>query len=351
MRVAFVTVGDTNRMTGGYLYNNRVFNGLRERGVKVEEFAAGGASPAEQRAAASRLASMFDPSPFDVIVVDALARIAIAAHLDRWRVSHPVVALVHELPSIANHSAASGDVACEQEYEEPLLRADRLITVSSHGQALLEARDVPPERVHIVPPGFDRLPPMGVSGAPRREDVAVCALCVAQWIPRKGILTLIEAWTRHKRSNATLLLIGETNADRNYAVAVHDAIDGATGFSIRVAGSVEDSVLAASYATADVFVLPSHYESYGIVYAEALAAGLPVVACEVGPVPGLVGPEAALLVPPGDVGALSEALDLLLGDPVLRDRMSVAARRRAANLPRWENTVTGFHEVLKQALS
>jgi glycosyltransferase involved in cell wall biosynthesis len=95
-------------------------------------------------------------------------------------------------------------------------------------------------------------------------------------------------------------------------------------------------------------VLPSRYEGYGIVYVEALAHGLPILACDVGPVPELVGEEAALLVPPDGVEALSGAMDQLLGDPALRSRMSEAAYCRAEGLPRWEDTTAGFLGVLRE---
>jgi SAM-dependent methyltransferase len=147
-----------------------------------------------------------------------------------------------------------------------------------------------------------------------------------------------------------LELIGETDADPAYAASVHAAIADARYSSICVRGSVDDSRLGAAYANADLFVLPSRYEGYGIVYAEALALGLPVIACDVGPIPELVGEDAAILVPPGDTETLSGALDLLLRDSTLRLRMSIAARHRAAHLPRWEDTVAGFRRVLQEAL-
>ena len=150
---------------------------------------------------------------------------------------------------------------------------------------------------------------------------------------------------------ATLELIGETDADPTYTASVRATIAGAPDASIAVRGPVDDATLGAAYAAADLFVLPSRYEGYGIVYAEALAHGLPLIACDVGPVPELIGEEAALLVPPDDAGALSGALDLLLGDPALRGRMSAAACRRANCLPRWEDTVTAFGRVLEEALA
>lgn len=351
MRVAFVTVGNTSRLTGGYLYHVRVFAGLREEGIEVEEFVASGASPTEQEEAAPQLAFRLDPRCFDVVVVDALARVVCAPHLDRWRQACPLVAMVHELPSIAAVSGCSA--AQERKLEEPLLRANRLIAVSNHGRSILQSRGVPAGRIHVVTPGFDRLSPPDAAAVelPVRDDAPVRALCVAQWIPRKGILDLVRAWMAHERPGAILELIGETDADPGYAASVRSVIGDASGVSIIVSGPVDDATLGAAYSDADLFVLPSLYEGYGIVYAEALAHGLPVIACDTGPVPELVGGEAALLAPPGDARALSEALDLLLGDSVMRSRMSAAARRQAARLPRWDDSVAGFLRVLREVVT
>jgi glycosyltransferase involved in cell wall biosynthesis len=340
-------VGDTGRKTGGYLYNARVISGLRDRGLEIDEVVVGGASPEEQRMAAPRFGFTFDPCRFDTIVVDALARIAVAQHLDRWLSWRPVVALVHELPSVAGGASGPETVARELVYEEPLLHADLLIAVSDHGRNLLQGQGVSPGRIHVVPPGFDGV--LTGDGSHATVDDPVRALCVAQWIPRKGILTLVEAWTLRDRKGAVLELIGETDADPDYAPRVRAAIDAAPRGSILVSGCVDDASLAASYASADLFVLPSRYEGYGIVYAEALAFGLPIVACDTGPVPGLVGPEAAILVQPDDGDALSAALHLLLGDSKLRAKMSAAASHRASHLPRWDDTVVGFERVLRAA--
>jgi glycosyltransferase involved in cell wall biosynthesis len=324
-----------------------VISGLRKRGLEIEQFVAGGASPEEQRTAALRFGSTFSPSRFDTIVVDALARIAVAPHVDGWLASRPVVALVHELPSVAGGGSGYDTVAHERDYEEPLLRAYRLVVVSDHGRKMLLGRGVSPGRIHVVPPGFDSVP-AGV-GSQAQRGGPVRALCVAQWIERKGILTLVKAWTLRERKGAVLELIGETGADPDYAILVSDVIEAAPQGSIVVSGCVDDAALGASYEAADFFVLPSRYEGYGIVYAEALAHGLPIIACDVGPMPELVGREAAVLIRPDDREDLSAALDLLLGDPTFRASMSAAAGRRASRLPRWEDTVAGFEQVLRSA--
>ena len=339
MRAAFVTVGDTDRLTGGYLYNRRLMDGLEENGVRVEEVVPCGADPAEQAEAAPAFGRTFDPARFDVVVVDALARVVVAPDLDRWRSVRPAVSLVHELPGVADPSSAIR----ESPFEMPLLRSDRLVAVSGHGREVLLGKGVPAGRVAVVPPGFDGLGPG--PGGTRRRGGTLRVLCVGQWIPRKGILDLVRAWRTADRSGAVLDLVGETHADAGYAARVLEAASGDP--SVLVHGSVDDATLAGLYASAGLFALPSRYEGYGIVYAEALSFGLPIVACPVGPVPDLVGDEAALLVPPGDKDALSGALARLLSDAGLREKMSAAARRRAAGLPRWRETVEGFLGVLR----
>ena len=341
MRVAFVTVGDTGRLTGGYLYNRRILDGLAENGVGVDHVVPCGAGPAEQAEAASGLGGGLDPARFDALVVDALARVVVAPHLDGWRSGRPVVALVHELPGVADPTTAER----ERPFEGPLLRSDRLVAVSGHGKKVLLDKGVPAGRVAVVPPGFDGLEP-SPEGA--HGGAATRVLCVAQWIPRKGILDLVRAWRTEERPGAVLDIVGETHADEGYAAEVLKAAS--EDPSILVHGRVDDATLAGLYASADLFALPSRYEGYGIVYAEALSFGLPIVACAVGPVPEVVGEEAALLVPPGDTDALSGALGRLLSDVGLRQRMSAAALRRAASLPRWRQTVEGFLRVLRDAV-
>jgi glycosyltransferase involved in cell wall biosynthesis len=342
VRVAFLSVGDTARLTGGYRYNARVVGGLRARGVEVDEVTPCGASAEEQGASGDD--PLQDHRSYDVVVTDALARIVISAHLDTWRVDRPVVALVHELQSVAGPRE---DARLERAYEEPLLRSDALVAVSGHGARILRSRGVPAERVRVVLPGCDAYG-SDVKVAPARDVLRPRVLCVAQWIPRKGILELVRAWRGITTGYAVLELVGETGADPGYSARVREAIG--DDASVVVRGPVGDAEVHSAYGTADVFALPSRYEGYGVVYAEALRFGLPIVACDVGPVPELVGAEAALLVPPDDPVALADALERVTRDPALRTRMSRAARRRSVGLPRWEDTVRGFHEILRETV-
>jgi glycosyltransferase involved in cell wall biosynthesis len=111
-------------------------------------------------------------------------------------------------------------------------------------------------------------------------------------------------------------------------------------------GSVPDGELAALYAAADLFVLPSRYEGYGMAYAEALAHGLPVIATAAGAIPETVPAGAGVLVPPDDAEALAAALRRLVEQPGVRARMAAAAR--AVRFPSWSDQAAKFAHLLER---
>jgi glycosyltransferase involved in cell wall biosynthesis len=343
MQIAFLTVGDPARLTGGYLYHARVFAALRHAGDSIDQIVVTtDASLVGQSAAAMTVERLTERVlAADVVVIDALAAVACRPAIATWAAARPLVAMVHELPSVSGTIFSDDGLRAEQS----LLAADVIIAVSSDGARILQERGVTGDRLRIVSPGCDRI----VSSGQRARDGQLRALSVAQWIPRKGIDTLVNAWAAMECADATLELIGETDADPEFAVGVRRAID-ANPRSIVVSGTVSDEELARAYQSADLFVLPSRYEGYGMVYAEALLHGLPVIACATGPVPDLVGPDAGLFVPVGDVTALAAALDRVLADDDLRQRLSAAAIRRGRELPTWAETAAAFRNALMAAI-
>lgn len=335
MNVAMLTVGNVQRRTGGYLYHAQVYPLLRTLGIEIDEIILSAADVALQRAASVAI----DPHDYDAIMVDALARTAVAPYLDIWRKDCPVVAMVHELPSVATGVDAAD--------EAPLLRADALIAVSPDGQQRLIDRGVDPQRIIIASPGCDRL------GAPpvRRVAQPPQVLCVAQWIPRKGLDTLIAAWQRVAHPAAVLHMYGERDADLAYTQLIDGLIAAAhqAGAQIVVHGSVTDDAIIAAYQQATLFVLPSRFEGYGMVFAEALWAGVPVVACDAGPVAQLVG-AGGVTVPVDDVGALAQQLTMLLHHHDQLSALAQAAYHRGQELPRWRDTALAWQQAIGLAM-
>ena len=327
LNLAFLTVGNPDRRTGGYLYHREVFRRWHAWGQPVDEIVLGPADVAGQLAARAQVGRRIDPSRYDVLIIDALARAVVAPWIDTWRTYRPIVALIHELPTIAGANDPQ-----EHEWERTLLRADVLVTVSDEGAMALIERSADPTRMYIASGGCDRLRNFIPTNLPRETLV----ISVGQWIPRKNVAHLVRSWDQIAPTTWRLELIGETDADPDYATEVWQAIRHCSA-PVIVRGVLPDDKLAECYARASIFALPSRFEGYGLVFAEALACGLPVIAGAVGPVPTLVG-NGGILVPPDDEQALVNALRTIMSDPLLRQHLSEAAQQRAASLPRWDET-------------
>jgi glycosyltransferase involved in cell wall biosynthesis len=178
-------------------------------------------------------------------------------------------------------------------------------------------------------------------------------LCVGNWVERKGILSLLEAFAALDGDAATLHLVGSTDSEPAYAQRIRTRLAQADLVArVAVHGPITVSEVAAMYAAADAFVLPSLKEPYGTVYGEAMAFGLPVVGWRAGNLPYLAtdGREG-LLVEPGDMAGLTLALRRLADDAELRARLGAAARQRALKRPTWDEVARLFFDQLRDVVA
>jgi glycosyltransferase involved in cell wall biosynthesis len=216
-------------------------------------------------------------------------------------------------------------------------------------RALFELYSLPSDRVHVAEPGVD--PAELAPGT----ATAGSLLSVAAVIPGKGHDVLVDALAPLTSFRWQCLCVGSLERDPAFVARVRRrAADNGMDRRLRFPGPQSGADLARSYAGADLLVLPSRAETYGMVVAEALARGLPVVAAEVGGVPealgqGPDGTRPGLLVPPGDPAALRDALRAWLEDAGLRGRLRVAARERRTSLPDWSATTSAVADVLGRA--
>jgi len=176
-------------------------------------------------------------------------------------------------------------------------------------------------------------------------------LCVAPLIPRKGHALLIEALAGLQGRDWTLHCVGSTARDATTADGARTAIARhGLAARVRLHGEVNAEALQAFYDRADVFVLPSLHEGYGMALAEALARGLPVVSSTAGAITDTVPRAAGLLLPPGDSLALRRALARVLDEPALRASLAAGARTARLQLPTWAQAVEHFAGVLLAGL-
>jgi glycosyltransferase involved in cell wall biosynthesis len=169
-------------------------------------------------------------------------------------------------------------------------------------------------------------------------------------IPRKGHDLLIEALAGLRHLSWRLSCVGSTNRSPNTAEALRHQVDAVgLGARVRILGELDGAALEQCFAAADLFVLPSRHEGFGMVVAEALARGLPVIATKTGAIADLVLPAAGIVVPPDDPNALREALAHLLTEREVLARYAQGARAVRERLPRWPQACAEAARVLEQA--
>ena len=263
--------------------------------------------------------------------------------IEKERARLRIVALVHH--PLARETGLERDVVRELEASErQTLQHVRHVLVTSRATADLLTREfgVEAARVTVIEPGTD--PGTRSTGSTRWAHL----LCVASVTPRKGHVTLIRALAQIAELEWTLICVGSMHRDPVAPLRVLKEIAKAKlNERVIFKDEVKDSAaLAPYYERADIFVLPTEYEGYGMAVAEALAHGLPVISTPTGGIEQLVGERAGILVPPGDAKALAAALRRLITDKAEYERLRDGAWAVGSTLPTWETQARKMAAVL-----
>ncbi len=341
----FVVPGSVDTRTGGSIYDRRMADGLRRRGwdITVVELAGNFPHPtaAAVTGAAEALAALPDGT---LVVMDGLVLSALPDLIEREAARLGVVALVH-LPLAADVSLDAESRARLAVAEHRALAASSLIVVTGAATlGLLEPYALPRERMVVVEPGTDPAPlAKGSDGA------RVHLLCVATVNAGKGHDVLLEALAAVPSHQWQLTCAGSLTRDRETAGRIRGLVRQlALEERVTLVGELDAEALAICYDAADVFVLATRRETYGMAVAEALAHGLPVVSTTTGAIPELVGSGAGLLAPPGDTDALAAALSRVIGDADLRAGLAAGARAVRNRLPVWEVAAAQMDVALRK---
>lgn len=338
-------IDDPARPSGGNTYDRRVCAGLADLGWTVAVHAVAGSWPepdaGSRRALAGAVARIPDGA---LVLLDGLVASTAPEVLVPEAARLRPVALVHMPLGHDGDDRARGR-------ERAVLAAMTAVVTTSRwaGRTLAGLYGLPPDRIHVAEPGVDAAPP-----APGTAS-AGALLCVAAVTPGKGQDVLLDALAPMAELSWRCACVGSLDRDPAFAERLRLRV-ARGGLEERMCfpGPATGRDLDRTYAAADLLVLPSHSETYGMVVTEALARGLPVVAADVGGVPEALGHAAGgarpgALVPPGDAAALGAALRAWLGDAGLRQAWRRAARERCASLRRWTHTTSVLAGVLAEA--
>jgi glycosyltransferase involved in cell wall biosynthesis len=344
-RFVFAVPGDLATPTGGYAYDRRMIAELGDLGWRIDllNLGEGFPWPSETTRATARTRLLSTPAGC-AVVVDGLALGVLPEAASQLTGRNPLLALVHH-PLALEQGLSVQQAEALRASERAALAAVRGVIVTSATTARLVVSEygVPSERITVAMPGSDPAPP-----APGSRDGVVRLLSVGAVVPRKGYDVLMEAMATLTDLPWRLTIAGDRTRDRNAAAQLDaDIARHALGHRVAALGAVSPQRLEALYAEADVFVLASHFEGYGMAYAEAVAHGLPVIGTKAGAIPDTVPPDASLLVEPGDAPALAMALRRIIEEAGLRQRLAGAAAAAAPRLPTWLCSAELFARALE----
>jgi glycosyltransferase involved in cell wall biosynthesis len=342
-------IDDPARPSGGNTYDRHVCRGLAALGWAVHEHAVPGAWPRRDEPGHSALAQTVRRIPDGALVlldglIASAAPEALVPHARRLR----QVVLVH-MP--LGHRPPDQEASAVRVRERDVLAAAAAVVTTSAwtGRRLGELYALPADRVNVAEPGVD------AAGLAPGSAAGHSLLCVAALTPDKGHDVLLDGLATVADLSWGCECVGSLVRDPAFAGGVRRrARDLGLGDRVRFPGPLTGDELDRAYAAADLLVLPSCAETYGMVVTEALARGVPVLATEVGGVTealghGDDGTRPGLLVRPGDPAAVGAALSAWLEDAELRSRLRRAARERRAKLRPWAATAAAVAGVLAEA--
>ncbi len=338
---AFAIPGDIATLTGGYIYERRLLEGLRAAGRDVAHVRLPASFPAPTAADMADTVDLLRAiAPGRPLILDGLVYGAIDP-AGLALVQAPLVAMIHH--PLARESGLAPDRRDHLYRTERanLALAAHVLVPSPHTRAILVAEyGVPAERITIARPGVD--PPAG----PPAPVTPPLILSVGIQHPRKGHDVLLAALDALADLDWRAVIVGSP-WDAPHAADLARLHAGlAVRDRVRLAGRVEARALSDLYRAATVFALATRYEGYGIVFDEALAHGLPIVSCRTGAVPDTVPEGTGLLVPPDDPAAFAAALRRLLTEKERYAAMARAAADAGARLPGWAETAATCGRVL-----
>lgn len=344
-RVFFGIPGTIETRTGGTIYDKRIINMLGQMGWKVELLTWPSSfpypTPEERIAVAGDLAACPDDA---IILIDGLAYGALPDAAERESSRLRLVALVHHPLALETGLSAEAQRALRVSERRSLRFAREIIVTSKTTKAALIADyGVPTARITVAAPGTDL-----VERRRRPWTSVPHILSVGNITRRKGHDVLVEALGLIAERPWQCTIAGNvTREPATVADLKHQIETLNLGSRISLVGEVAD--IEPLYEAADVFALASRHEGYGMVLAEALVHGLPIVATAAGAVGEVVPPGAGILVEVDDAAAVAMALRSLIDDADLRHQLAASAYEGGLLLPRWVDTANRIASALGRA--
>ncbi|GHC33812.1 glycosyltransferase family 4 protein [Aidingimonas halophila] len=346
--LTLIVAGDPGQLTGGYVYDARIVAALRDLGWHVDVIGLEGRFPDADETARQAMGGTLSALPDGArVVIDGLAMGGLPGPVSQAAHRLDITALIHHPLADETGLDETRRMALLASETRALAAVGRVIVTSDFTARRLASWHVPPEQIAVVEPGVVSAPLAASATDGDDAEREQRLLCVATVTPRKGHDLLIEALAGLKDRHWRCDCVGGRDRDPSHDARVARLIHShALDSRIVLQGERSPDNLEAFYAEADLFVLPSYYEGYGMVVTEALAHGLPVLTTTGGALAHTLAKDAGAAVPPGDIDALGDALRRWLDSPQWRRQLRHGARQARDRLPRWQDAGQAFADAL-----
>ena len=351
MRVALVIYGDLDQTTGGYLYDRKLVDYLRESGDQVDILSLDDQGYFRNLLSRRPWLSLkhSELKDYDALIIDELCHSAVAGPVAELARHTCTIGLVHHLKCSEPQGWVMRKVASI--IEKRFLDNLNGLICNSQTTALscqnLANKHIP--TCVAKPATISSIETLTEDEIKRRtshrDPMRITFLGTVT--PRKGLHHLLEALSKVNAA-MQLTVIGSTSRDPDYARRCQKMVKKIHRHNPRFLSEIDQAQLLRELSQSDILAVPSDYEGYGIAYLEGFSAGLPCIATAQGAPPEFVKDgENGFLIEPGDTVRLGQRLDALAADRVKLMRMSLNARKTYTEHPSWEDSFSKAREFLK----
>ncbi|HDY88968.1 MAG TPA: glycosyltransferase [bacterium] len=345
MRINFIVPGDINTLTGGYIYDKKIINGLTAIGCEVILHQLAGDFPCPDEKSIEECRHLLRALPVNgIVVIDGLVAGVIDGIIKENCKRLRIISLVHLPLSITPWDEQKINRKFFQS-ERSSLRCSEAVVVSSEFSktVLLQAEyDIEEEKIYVIEPGLDNIPrKKSYPELPRR------LLCAANVIKRKGHLDLLEALAQLKEIDWKLICCGSLEQEISYVQNFRGKIkDYDMEERVILKGAISGKDLESEFLNADLFVFPSRFETYGMALTEAAGYGLPVVTSVDAATNRALPGSATIFYQPDNNAELRKTLFDLMTNAENYLKLCMSAKRQTPAAPSWNQSAEKFYRML-----
>lgn len=340
MTVYFLIPGNIHSLTGGYLYNMHIINGLKQKGYTVCILGSDWKFNDKESLEKISRADLEKLPLGACVVVDSIALASLHQIVQEFGGRLKFLGLIHLPVSYDISSGVHGKLAKEE--LQALHHMERLIVTGRFTFDLLCNAGLNRKKIMIVEPGTENFP-----RKTRYKFIPSELLCIANYSAVKAQDILIRGLSMLTAWNWTMDLYGDMEREPGYTTAIRSLIQQLKMENrIFMHGIADRHKISEIFLHADLFVLPSLFESYGMVLTESLTHGIPVVTTTAGNIPDTIPKGMGLLTEPANAGQLADAIRSLFVDPAKYSALCSAASQYYRQVRSWDQAVEEFETCI-----